>query len=997
MKPKKIISGIRLALLSGLTFIMLVAANAQQNIRVYKVGSSSFSNEIMLDTKAMLESSGLYTLEWNSSGYTRLDDFVKMPYLYTEWCNTYLPLIQSGNYNWVVFQTIDWYFLSPAQQEKLISVIIPDLTNKIKAFGANVMFYDKPVAVERNESDPLAKTWAGCYPQGVRFNNLQHVEAGKLANISKMTFGGGAVNELWAVPYFKNLDFLWMSGHPGPLGDYVTACALSYMLTNGAFNPVGNSVRKIYMASWAVEAFIDLPTSGGQALYNANIGRIDLNNSILTLTDWEADTLQRASMRWNKQWNTILQQNISNASTFAATMTEINSIRAERGNFAAYNLSQARISELSLQCADQTCGIDSINIVNSRIKVWNLPPTVENPAKKYLTSGDMSTINKDWKAYWGKFNSKWPDDIFFEMELYYALEKKCDSSANAAAEIDRLAKIEYVFNQTTALPYAKLMMERLNSSQRDTFIKGFVPKWLNTPGQTKYQPKFGAQMNAVINDWTKVVEVWEIYLKVWKDDPNLEDSLKWSTPPFTTKWWIEADNRFAAAWAAHVSDATKYTLSVNSGSGSGSYSFMTEINIVAATPPTGKVFDRWSGDIDGVSKLTSAFTLYSMPKTNATITALYKDPGATSYTLSVVNGSGGGSYTAGSIITIKANTPAAGKVFDKWTGNTTNVANVNSASTTITMPAAAATVTATYKDAPSFILTVTNGTGSGSHPAGSTVNISANAPASGKVFDIWSGNITGIANINNASTTITMPASNASITATYKDAPTTFTLTVISGTGSGSYAQGTIVSITANVPASGKLFDKWTGSITGIANVNNASTTITMPASNTSITATYKDAPPVTYSLTVTNGSGSGMYASGSVVAITANLPAAGKVFDKWSGNTSGVSDLNASSTTLTITSSNISVSATYKDVLSLASNSSRIALFPNPSTGCFWIISDVKFSKVIIINIIGRIISETQNYQSGAPLEIINEKGLFLVEIITEDGEHIMKRIVVE
>jgi hypothetical protein len=45
-------------------------------------------------------------------------------------------------------------------------------------------------------------------------------------------------------------------------------------------------------------------------------------------------------------------------------------------------------------------------------------------------------------------------------------------------------------------------------------------------------------------------------------------------------------------------------------------------------------------------------------------------------------------------------------------------------------------------------------------------------------------------------------------------------------------------------------------------------------------------AGPATYALTVVNGSGSGTYAAGRVVTITANTPPAGQAFVNWSGAT---------------------------------------------------------------------------------------------------------------
>ncbi len=136
-----------------------------------------------------------------------------------------------------------------------------------------------------------------------------------------------------------------------------------------------------------------------------------------------------------------------------------------------------------------------------------------------------------------------------------------------------------------------------------------------------------------------------------------------------------------------------------------------------------------------------------------------------SHSLTVVNGSGGGSYASGTVVTITANAPPAGQSFVNWTGAT--VANPNSATTTLTMPSANTTVTANYSGgtATKYTLTVVNGSGSGSYAAGAVVNITANAPPANQSFLNWTG--ATVANSNSASTSITMPSANATVTANY--------------------------------------------------------------------------------------------------------------------------------------------------------------------------------------------------------------------------------------
>ncbi len=67
------------------------------------------------------------------------------------------------------------------------------------------------------------------------------------------------------------------------------------------------------------------------------------------------------------------------------------------------------------------------------------------------------------------------------------------------------------------------------------------------------------------------------------------------------------------------------------------------------------------------------------------------------YLLTVNNGSGSGTYTNGVGVGIVAATAPAGQVFDKWVGSTQYLSAADSASTTVTMPAQAISITATYK------------------------------------------------------------------------------------------------------------------------------------------------------------------------------------------------------------------------------------------------------------------------------------------------------------
>ena len=79
-------------------------------------------------------------------------------------------------------------------------------------------------------------------------------------------------------------------------------------------------------------------------------------------------------------------------------------------------------------------------------------------------------------------------------------------------------------------------------------------------------------------------------------------------------------------------------------------------------------------------------------------------PKTTTYTVTVTDGTANpATAAAGATIAIKANEPAEGKAFDKWTTTTEGVAfaSETSAETTFEMPAKNVTIAATYKDAAS--------------------------------------------------------------------------------------------------------------------------------------------------------------------------------------------------------------------------------------------------------------------------------------------------------
>ena len=327
-------------------------------------------------------------------------------------------------------------------------------------------------------------------------------------------------------------------------------------------------------------------------------------------------------------------------------------------------------------------------------------------------------------------------------------------------------------------------------------------------------------------------------------------------------------------------------LTVNSGSGSGSYMIGTQIPIVANPAPSGQVFDQWTGDISGVADSTAASTTFTMGKTNATITATYMVPPVL-YSVTVNGGTGAtgsGSYAEGKTVKISAGTPPANQQFKNWTTSSAGVsfANADSSSTSFTMPANAVTVTANFEAIPVIVNAqtpkITSQPQSATVTVGDALNLSvtANVTDGGTLSYQWykgSSAISGatgsayspstategttsyyviVTNTNNSvNGTKTATVQSSSATVVVNAIPVkTYTLTINSGSGGGTYTEGTQVPIVANVAPSGQEFDQWTGDISGVANVTAESTTFTMGSANATITATYKNLPAKTYTVT---------------------------------------------------------------------------------------------------------------------------------------------------
>jgi len=145
----------------------------------------------------------------------------------------------------------------------------------------------------------------------------------------------------------------------------------------------------------------------------------------------------------------------------------------------------------------------------------------------------------------------------------------------------------------------------------------------------------------------------------------------------------------------------------------------------------------------------------------------------------------------------------------------------------------------------------TPGEGSFFYSPGKVVSLVA-TPDAGCQFVKWCCGVDTIADIYDASTNITMDDSYSIFAEFDGGSGGGYDLTISStaggsvttpGEGTYTYNEGTVVDLVAEADAD-YFFEKWTGGVANIDNVNAASTTITMPAQNVAITANFKEVLP---------------------------------------------------------------------------------------------------------------------------------------------------------
>ncbi|MGB6873625.1 MAG: C1 family peptidase [Dehalococcoidia bacterium] len=355
------------------------------------------------------------------------------------------------------------------------------------------------------------------------------------------------------------------------------------------------------------------------------------------------------------------------------------------------------------------------------------------------------------------------------------------------------------------------------------------------------------------------------------------------------------------------------------GEGTFTYDEGTVVNLMAKAEQ-GYRFVNWTGDVDEIADVDAAATTITMDDDYA-ITANF----VKTYTLTVgstaggsVTGPGEGTFTydPGTVVNLVAEAEQ-GYRFVNWTGDVDDIADVQAATTTITMNddyAISANFIARYDLA---IVSTTGGsvTGPGegtfTYDDGTAVNLVAE-PEEGYRFVSWTGDVDDIADVQAAITTITIKGDSA-ITANFEEIPR-YDLAVSStaggsvtgpGEGTFTYYEGTAVDLIAE-PEEGYRFVNWTGDVDDIADVQAAATTITIKGDST-ITANFEEIPRYdlainsTASGSVTGpGEGTFTYYEGTEVDLIAE-PEEGYRFVNWTGDVDDIADVQAAATTITI------------------------------------------------------------------------------------------------
>ena len=333
---------------------------------------------------------------------------------------------------------------------------------------------------------------------------------------------------------------------------------------------------------------------------------------------------------------------------------------------------------------------------------------------------------------------------------------------------------------------------------------------------------------------------------------------------------------------------------------------LNDVVTLVAQPSAGYVFDRWTGNVDGVADVTQS-TVSVVMTDSKSITANF----ATSlerYAVTVASDPIGGgsivlspneeSYAVNQIVSVSANSNH-GYAFSHWAGDLTGTSSAASLRVDEDKSIAAIfnlTLSVQAVAVDGGTVEATPSSPSDGYPIGTVVRLTAR-PSLGYLFDGWTGDVSGILDVRKATVTVVMDTGRT-LTANFVLSPPLKVTAVVEHEGSGS------VTLEPRQPSEGYLanqeikacavaevgyaFSYWTGDARG------TSPTVALTVDSEKRIVVVFD-PKVTVqcnpveggSVEVTSPRSSGGYATGTEIAVEA-IASKGYKFRSWSDDLSG-------------------------------------------------------------------------------------------------------------
>ncbi|GHV00674.1 hypothetical protein FACS1894211_08560 [Clostridia bacterium] len=394
-----------------------------------------------------------------------------------------------------------------------------------------------------------------------------------------------------------------------------------------------------------------------------------------------------------------------------------------------------------------------------------------------------------------------------------------------------------------------------------------------------------------------------------------------ATAGATAEWNFSTDTvtgniTLTARWE---NAAAVHTVTVTGGTGSGVYADGSAVT-VRLSVPAGQRFTAWTATGIAVSALTDngdgnyTFTLNGA---DVTLTAAYA--AIPSYTVTFDTDGGSQAPTSQTVyeneyVVYVANPVKNGYRFLGWFATAGATAEWDFSTDAVT---GNITLTARWENAAAVhTVTVTGGTGSGVYADGSAVTVRLSVPA-GQRFTAWTATgiaVSALTDNGDGNYTFTLNGADVTLTAAYAAIPA-YTVTFDTDGGSQAPTSQTVyeneyVVYVANPTRSGYRFLGWFAAAGATAEWDFSTDAVT---GNITLTARWENAAAV-HTVTVTGGTGSGIYADGTDVTARLSVPT-GQRFTAWTATgiaVSALTDNGDGSYTFTLNGADVTLTAAY-------------------------------------------------------------------------------------